>query len=78
MTDREIWNYSMMNNLILLSKDADFFDLYLTNDKRPKVINFRFGNLTLNELSNGNDIMSSRWFGTKLVHKKHIFLPPSH
>jgi len=50
MTDREIWNYSLMNDLVLLSKDADFFDLYITNDKHPKVINFRFGNLTLNDL----------------------------
>ena len=48
MTDREIWNYALNNHLILLSKDADFYDLFLTTDIHPKVIYFRFGNLTLN------------------------------
>jgi predicted nuclease of predicted toxin-antitoxin system len=31
-------------------KDADFYDLFLTSDIHPKVIYFRFGNLTLNEM----------------------------
>jgi predicted nuclease of predicted toxin-antitoxin system len=50
MTDREIWDYALKNNLILLSKDADFYDLFLIKEKHPKVVNFRFGNLTLNDL----------------------------
>jgi len=50
MSDQEIWNYALMNNLVLLSKDADFFDLFLISDNHPKVINFRFGNLTLSDL----------------------------
>ena len=50
MTDQEIWTYAIMNNLVLLSKDADFFNLYLITDDHPKVINFRIGNMTLNEL----------------------------
>lgn len=50
MTDRDIWDYALINNLVLLTKDADFYDLFLTKINHPKVINFRFGNFTLNEL----------------------------
>ncbi len=49
MTDRDIWDYALINNMVLLSKDADFYDLFLTKVNHPKVINFRFGNFTLNE-----------------------------
>jgi predicted nuclease of predicted toxin-antitoxin system len=47
MTDNEIWNYAIANNLILLTKDTDFYDLFLISDNYPKVIHFKFGNLTL-------------------------------
>jgi predicted nuclease of predicted toxin-antitoxin system len=50
MTDNEIWTYAILNNLVLLSKDADFFNLYLIADDHPKVINFRIGNMTLSDL----------------------------
>jgi predicted nuclease of predicted toxin-antitoxin system len=59
MTDKEIWTYAMMNNLVLLSKDADFFNLYLIADEHPKVINFRIGNMTLNDL---HQYFSKFWF----------------
>ncbi len=50
MTDKEIWNYALANNLILLTKDTDFYDLFLLSDNYPKVIYFKFGNLTLDEM----------------------------
>lgn len=50
MTDRDIWNYALTNNLVILTKDADFFDLFLISDNHPQVVNFRFGNLTFNDL----------------------------
>lgn len=50
MTDKEIWNYALVNNLVLLTKDTDFYDLFLLSDSYPKVIHFKFGNLTLNEM----------------------------
>ncbi|MEI7523711.1 MAG: DUF5615 family PIN-like protein [Mariniphaga sp.] len=50
MTDREIWDYALDNGLVLLSKDADFYDLFLICTNHPKVVNFRFGNLSLNIL----------------------------
>jgi len=50
MTDHDIWDYALRNNLVLLSKDTDFYDLFLIKENHPKVINFRFGNLTLNDL----------------------------
>jgi len=50
MTDREIWDYALINRLVPLSKDADFYDLFLISTNHPKGVNFRFGNLTLNIL----------------------------
>ncbi len=50
MADREIWDYALINRLVLLSKDADFYDLFLISTNHPKGVNFCFGNLTLNIL----------------------------
>jgi len=50
MKDKALWEYALVNHLIILSKDADFYELFLVNDICPKVVNFRFGNLSLHEL----------------------------
>ena len=50
MTDQEIWNYAIFHDLVLLSKDADFFNFYLVEEDHPKVIHFKIGNLSLDGL----------------------------
>jgi predicted nuclease of predicted toxin-antitoxin system len=50
MKDKALWDYALANQMIILSKDADFYELFLVNENCPKVVNFRIGNLTLKEL----------------------------
>lgn len=50
MKDRALWDYALTNHLIILSKDTDFYELFLVNENCPKVVNFRIGNLTLRDL----------------------------
>jgi len=50
MTDQEIWDYALENDLIILKNDSDFYYRFTTCEICPKVIYFRLGNFTLQEL----------------------------
>ncbi|NMH24409.1 DUF5615 family PIN-like protein [Flavobacterium solisilvae] len=50
MTDTEIWNYALKNNLIILTKDADFYSKFLLSDTFPKIVYFKIGNCSLKQL----------------------------
>jgi predicted nuclease of predicted toxin-antitoxin system len=43
-TDLEIWEHAAAHDYILLTKDADFYDLSLTRGSPPQVIWLRTGN----------------------------------
>ena len=49
-TDQEIWNYALENNLVILTKDTDFYNRYIVSEKSPKIVYFQIGNHTLQEL----------------------------
>jgi predicted nuclease of predicted toxin-antitoxin system len=70
MTDKDIWNYALANNLVLLSKDADFFNLYLTEENHPKVVHFKIGNLTLE----GLHLYFSNFWPTLVQNLEHASL----
>lgn len=44
-TDEEIWAYAQANDLVVLTKDADFFDKLILRGSPPKVVWVRTGNL---------------------------------
>ncbi len=50
MTDEEIWNYAIEKELIILTKDTDFYNRFISSDNSPKIIFFKTGNMTLNQL----------------------------
>lgn len=50
MTDKMIWNYALENKCVILTKDTDFYNLYLVSEIHPKVIYFQIGNFTLHAL----------------------------
>jgi predicted nuclease of predicted toxin-antitoxin system len=50
MTDTEIWNYAKLNELTIITKDADFHFRILTSNPPPKVIHLKIGNLSLRQL----------------------------
>ncbi|MCK9209339.1 MAG: DUF5615 family PIN-like protein [Ignavibacteriaceae bacterium] len=49
-TDKEIWNYALKNNKVIITKDADFYEKSISSDEKPKVIFLQLGNTTLKEL----------------------------
>lgn len=49
-TDKQIWDYAKENNLIIITKDADFYNTVLISEPPPKVIHLRIGNMRLKEL----------------------------
>lgn len=58
MTDTNIWQYALKNNLVILTKDSDFYYNFILVDLSPKVVYSQLGNMTLKELHN---YFSSNW-----------------
>jgi predicted nuclease of predicted toxin-antitoxin system len=57
MSDTEIWDYALKNELIILTKDTDFYNRFLVSSTAPKIIYFQLGNCSLKQLHhyfNGN------------------------
>jgi predicted nuclease of predicted toxin-antitoxin system len=50
MTDSEIWDYSLKNELVILTKDTDFYNRFLVSKNTPKIIYFQLGNCSLKQL----------------------------
>ena len=50
LTDLELWSIAREQNLIILTRDADFFDRIILEGPPPKVIWVRLGNLRRKEL----------------------------
>jgi len=50
MQDDAIWDYALSKDLVILSKDVDFYFKYISEKNAPKVIYFQLGNITLNDL----------------------------
>jgi predicted nuclease of predicted toxin-antitoxin system len=45
LSDTEIWEYAKTNDLVIVTKDADFSDRIITSSPPPRVIHLRFGNM---------------------------------
>jgi len=46
-SDDKVWDYASANNLVIITKDADFSIKLLYYGPPPKVIHIRFGNLKI-------------------------------
>ena len=51
-TDETVWKYAKANDLIIVSKDADFYQWNLVYGYPPKVIWIRRGNCSTNDIEN--------------------------
>jgi predicted nuclease of predicted toxin-antitoxin system len=58
LSDEQIWDFANQNNLIIISKDADFSLKVLIKGSPPKVIHLKFGNL---KMSAFHDVISKNW-----------------
>lgn len=52
VSDQALWEYARANDLVLLTKDADFFEKLVIHGSPPRVIWVRTGNLRRTELEN--------------------------
>lgn len=50
-SDGSIWQYALENNLIIVTKDADFSNRIIQTTPPPRVIHLRLFNLKLKEFS---------------------------
>ena len=50
MSDTEIWDYALNNDLVILTKDTDFYNRFLVSSTAPKIIYFQLGNCSLKQL----------------------------
>ena len=44
-TDSQIWEYAKVNNLTIVTKDADFSERLMIDKSPAKVVHLRFGNM---------------------------------
>jgi predicted nuclease of predicted toxin-antitoxin system len=44
-SDTDVWNYAEQNDLVIVTKDADFSDRIAVSQPPPWVIHLRFGNV---------------------------------
>jgi len=49
-SDIDIWSYAQAEKSVIITFDADFYDLQLLKGYPPKIIWLRFGNTTTTEL----------------------------
>lgn len=49
LPDRAIWEHARDNDLVIVTKDADFSDWIMLAEPPPRVVHFRIGNLRLIE-----------------------------
>jgi len=48
--DRDVWQYARDNEYIIVTKDADFYDLVILLGSPPKLIWIQLGNCTTSEI----------------------------
>ena len=58
MKDSEVWDYALSNDLIILTKDSDFYLRTAISEHYPKIIYLQLGNQTLNQL---HEYFSQNW-----------------
>ena len=73
MTDNEIWEYAIKNEKVILTKDANFYDRYISSKTTPKVVYLQLGNCTLKKL---HKYFTDNWDSviSKLDHSSMVVL----
>ena len=49
--DIDIWDYARKNNYVIVTFDADFYDISFINGCPPKIVLLRTGNMTTNQIA---------------------------
>jgi len=49
--DIDIWDFARKNDYVIVTFDADFYDIGIINGCPPKIVWLRTGNLTTNQIA---------------------------
>jgi predicted nuclease of predicted toxin-antitoxin system len=71
--DSDIWEYALKNELVIITKDSDFYYRCLSSKQYPKVIWIRIGNLKKKSF---NSFIESIWLDVEemLFHSSFIII----
>jgi predicted nuclease of predicted toxin-antitoxin system len=67
-SDSDIWNFARQEQLVIVTKDADFSDRIITQSPPPWVVHLRFGNLRRNEF---HALLARVWPQIETLLKTH-------
>ena len=67
-SDSEIWNFARLNELVIVTKDADFSDRILIQSPPPWVVHLRFGNLRRKDF---HALLARMWPQVETLLKTH-------
>lgn len=56
--DNDIWQYALINNLTIITKDSDFSYRMIQKEPPPRVIHLKLGNMKLKEF---NAFIETNW-----------------
>ena len=71
LSDTDIWHYAVKNQLIILTKDADFYHRSFSSRSKPKIVFFKLGNTTLAQL---NQYFEKNWPTIEEALEKHFLV----
>jgi predicted nuclease of predicted toxin-antitoxin system len=67
LSDEEIWKYAQINDLIIITKDADFSVKVLSGEYFPKVIHIKVGNMKIKQF---HEFISKVWGDVEEIIKE--------
>ena len=67
-TDSDIWRFAKRNELVIVSKDADFSDRIIIQSPPPWVVHVRFGNMRKKEF---HRVIARAWPEVEALLKTH-------
>ena len=67
-TDTEVWEYARQQNLVILTKDADFFNRIIVSEPPPKVVHLKVANMRKSEFQH---FLTQTWPKIEYLLQKH-------
>ena len=67
-SDHQIWNYAKDNDLVIVTKDADFSDRIIIQDPPPRIVHLKFGNIRREEF---HQLLRMVWPRIEFLLKRH-------